>query len=255
MARSCTRGAQAPPAPAAAAMSSSSSSSSWRALALPATYLSLRAVPSYPDAAEAHDLLCVLAAVTAPLCAARGWVVGILAESDRSAPGEGGTLVAGLNVNRGAKIELQLRSVANSRVFASTASLLDTLTHELAHCAHSDHGPGFHALWEALNADCEAALAAGATACPSAYGGGPRARAAHAALLELWRPKGFADMRDVRKRLHHVARGGVAVNDNSLFDEIGVARAPLPDGGTMAWFTAAGWPKSFDAIMIQTKYR
>jgi hypothetical protein len=134
----------------------------------PVTYLSLRAVDGYPDAGQARELLALLAAVTAPLCAARGWVVGILAESDRSSPGEGGTLVAGLNVNRGQRIELQLRSVANSRAFASLPSLLDTLTHELAHCAHSHHGPDFHALWEALNAECEANLAAGAIGAPAA---------------------------------------------------------------------------------------
>ena len=215
----------------------------WTPLAIPGAYLSLRCVTGYPDSGAARDLLTLLAAVTAPLCAAHGWTVGVLAESDHIAPHAGGAVVAGLNVNRGAKIELQLRSVANSRAFCTVPSLLDTLTHELAHNVHSDHGSGFHALWNALNTECEANLTAGRCACPSAYGGGPAAVAELRKLVELWRPKRVADMGDVRKRLHHVAKGGIAVNDGSIFEETAVERRALPDGGTMAWFTAVGWTK------------
>ncbi|GAB1310887.1 hypothetical protein MFIFM68171_01097 [Madurella fahalii] len=100
----------------------------------------------FPQAMVAIDLLKMMGSWVAPIMRARGWTVGELAEMYREDEPD----LLGLNCERGEWIKLRLRTHGRPSEFLPLVTILDTLLHELAHCAYMDHNDSFQILWEQL---------------------------------------------------------------------------------------------------------
>ena len=81
------------------------------------------------NADKAKGLLTRLADQAQPIMAKYKWKVGVLAEFIPKSAG-----LLGLNYNRGAKIQIRLRTPEDVTTFFPWDHLLKTMLHELVHC-------------------------------------------------------------------------------------------------------------------------
>ncbi|KXX74344.1 DNA-dependent metalloprotease WSS1 [Madurella mycetomatis] len=95
---------------------------------------------------EALSKLKLLGALVTPIMRARGWKVGELAELYQDDEPN----LLGLNCERGVWIKVRLRTAGKPDDFLHFGEVLDTMLHELAHCAYMDHSDKFQALWDQL---------------------------------------------------------------------------------------------------------
>ncbi|GEQ67754.1 hypothetical protein JCM33374_g1419 [Metschnikowia sp. JCM 33374] len=93
----------------------------------------------YADKDKALDLLHQIARAVAPIIHAYNFKVGTLCEMYPKSQS-----LLGLNVNRGEKILIRLRSARNDRTFLPMGDLIGTLLHELTHNVHGPHDQKFY---------------------------------------------------------------------------------------------------------------
>lgn len=99
----------------------------------------------YNDRDYALDLLHQMAKAAAPLIHEYGFKVGTLCEMYPKNPS-----LLGLNVNRGQKILIRLRTPFNDRSFYPMGDLMGTFLHELTHNVHGPHDAKFYLLLDEL---------------------------------------------------------------------------------------------------------
>ncbi|KAL3905128.1 MAG: hypothetical protein SGARI_004608 [Bacillariaceae sp.] len=116
----------------------------------------IETLPNLPEEAKARKILTSLAndpGVKACL-AKHGWNVGVLAEMyPKGQVGVTDVCVMGLNTNRGAKIELRLRT-DDLKGFRKMLSIREVLYHELAHNEISEHNGKFFQLMRQIKKEC-----------------------------------------------------------------------------------------------------
>lgn len=91
-----------------------------------------------------------------PIMAKRKWTVPLVAEFYPPSSN-----LLGLNHNRGAKIQLRVRSPNSPDVFLPYETILGTLLHELAHIEVGPHDARFYKLLDELNEECDELIAGG----------------------------------------------------------------------------------------------
>lgn len=99
-----------------------------------------------PQQDQALSKLKMLGVLVTPIMRARGWTVGELAELYQDDEPN----LLGLNYKHGVWIKIRLRHAGKPNDFIQPGDVLNTLLHELAHCAYMDHNDSFHALWDQL---------------------------------------------------------------------------------------------------------
>ena len=116
----------------------------------------IETLPNLPEEAKAREILTSLAndpGVKACM-AKHGWNVGVLAEMyPEGQVGVTDVCVMGLNTNKGAKIELRLRT-DDLKGFRKMLSIREVLYHELAHNEISEHNGDFFQLMRQIKKDC-----------------------------------------------------------------------------------------------------
>lgn len=123
----------------------------------PYGFQSIRELPGYPDAARARELLETLANDPgfARVMQERRWSVGCLAEMEPEGKvGVDPVCVLGYNVNKGAEINLRLRT-DDRKGFRPLYMLKKVLAHELAHNEHSEHDTKFYELMRQIERDAK----------------------------------------------------------------------------------------------------
>ncbi|KAG5439874.1 hypothetical protein PCANB_000156 [Pneumocystis canis] len=90
---------------------------------------------------EAFELLKKIESFVNPIMSRRGWKVGVLAEFFP----KNGTLL-GLNVNKGSKIYIRLRTCDDENIFYPLDYLIEIMLHELAHNVHGPHDAKFYGM-------------------------------------------------------------------------------------------------------------
>eukprot|EP00041_Stephanoeca_diplocostata_P006389 m.83286 g.83286 ORF g.83286 m.83286 type:complete len:358 (-) comp16340_c0_seq50:3142-4215(-) len=105
---------------------------------------------------EAERLLQDAARQVVPIMAKRNWRVGVLEEFCPANPG-----LLGLNVNRGQRIKIRMRSSASATTFLPSNDILGTLLHELVHIVHGPHSAEFYKMLDSLWDEYEAQVYGG----------------------------------------------------------------------------------------------
>lgn len=99
----------------------------------------------FPEKEYAKDILHQIAKAVAPIIHENNFKVGTLCEMYPKNP----TLL-GLNVNRGQKILIRLRSPTNERLFYPIGDLIVTFLHELTHNIYGPHDDKFYKFLDGL---------------------------------------------------------------------------------------------------------
>ncbi|KAL3913694.1 MAG: hypothetical protein SGILL_006387 [Bacillariaceae sp.] len=113
-------------------------------------------LPNLPDEVKAREILTSLAndpGVKACMAKHR-WKVPILSEMyPEGKVGQSEVCVMGLNRNKGAQIELRIRT-DDLKGFRKMLSIREVLYHELAHNVHSEHNGDFFQLMRQIKKEC-----------------------------------------------------------------------------------------------------
>ncbi|KAI8578533.1 hypothetical protein K450DRAFT_246241 [Umbelopsis ramanniana AG] len=115
-----------------------------------------KALKKKPKSDIALNLLKRLASQVAPIMKKRGWKVKQLAEFYPSNPS-----LLGLNVNKGYRIDIRLRSPADASEFLPYDDLLGTLLHELTHIVRGPHDVQFYKILNEVNAELDDLISTG----------------------------------------------------------------------------------------------
>lgn len=119
---------------------------------------SISTLPGYADARDARRCLRAVARHPGVLAVMKknGWFCPVLSElAPDGKVGVDPVCVLGLNVNSGAEIKLRIRT-DDERGFRKFGVIMETVYHELAHNAISEHSAAFYALVSALKREGEA---------------------------------------------------------------------------------------------------
>ncbi|KAF3991072.1 hypothetical protein FT663_01806 [Candidozyma haemuli var. vulneris] len=114
----------------------------------------------FPDKDYALDLLHQMAVAVGPIINHYNFKVGMLCEMSPKSPN-----LLGLNVNKGQKILIRLRTPYNEKSFFPMSDLIGTFLHELTHNVHGPHDAKFYALLDELRNKYETAFSSGSYVC------------------------------------------------------------------------------------------
>lgn len=126
-----------------------------------ASIANISSLKRYADRDYALDLLHQLAVAVGPIINHYKFKVGTLCEMYPKSPN-----LLGLNVNKGLKILIRLRTPFNDKAFFPMSDLIGTFLHELTHNVHGPHDAKFYALLDELRNKYETgALSSGSYRC------------------------------------------------------------------------------------------
>lgn len=126
-----------------------------------ANITNISSLKRFPDKDYALDLLHQLAVAVAPIINHYNFKVGMLCEMSPKSPN-----LLGLNVNKGQKILIRLRTPHNEKLFFPMSDLIGTFLHELTHNVHGPHDNKFYALLDELRNKYETgAFSSGSYVC------------------------------------------------------------------------------------------
>lgn len=126
-----------------------------------ANITNISSLKRFPDKDYALDLLHQLAVAVAPIVNHYKFKVGMLCEMSPKSPN-----LLGLNVNKGQKILIRLRTPYNEKLFFPMSDLIGTFLHELTHNVHGPHDNKFYTLLDELRNKYETgAFSSGSYVC------------------------------------------------------------------------------------------